>query len=49
MTEIETCLTPDGDVIKTDEVERKTPLPDIIESPADSINEKVYNAWRKWY
>lgn len=47
MSEMQTSLTPDGELMKPDEVGCKTPLPDIIESPADSINEKVYNAWRK--
>lgn len=31
-------------VSKTDKVK----LPDIVESPADSLNAQVYNAWSKY-
>lgn len=43
MTDIETVV---GAVEGKLDAELRT-LPDIVESPADSINEQVYNAWRK--
>lgn len=48
MSDIKAVVTPSGGTTKLDDDGYKLLLPDIVESPADSINQQVYNAWRKF-